>query len=422
MITYKIPRLIKRNVALFALSQSFTGAGMQFVYGLGPLMIISVSGTSELAGLSVALIGLSRFLVSYPIGKITDTFGRKPGILLGLALALVGTIVVGVATDIRNIWMLVAGMLVFGMGMNAAQQMRVGATDMFPAQLRGQALGYVALGAMAGLVLSPLLVGISERLSATSKADPMVLPWLMLPVLIVGGMALVHFVRPDPKTIGQNLAHYYPGYVEPPRAEGQGTDDFSWRGLLRHMPTRLAIATNAAAQGNMSIVMVLTSLVLAHHGHSLTAIAMSHLFHSMGMFAFTIPIGKIADRIGRERVMYPGVATTIVGAALVAFTTGYLPITFGTFLVGIGWAASNVAATALLADEVATEGRGRAIGTNDSVAGGVSLILSLITGPLIASYGLPAAGLAAVIVAAVPLLMFLASRISAARSVAFEES
>ena len=28
----RIPALIKRNMALFALSQSFTGAGMQFAY------------------------------------------------------------------------------------------------------------------------------------------------------------------------------------------------------------------------------------------------------------------------------------------------------------------------------------------------------------------------------------------------------
>jgi MFS family permease len=133
-MTIRIPALIKRNMALFALSQSFTGAGMQFVYGLGPLMIVSVSGSPDRAGLSVALIGLSRFLVSYPIGKITDNYGRKRGILLGLALALVGTLVVGFAQDMRNFWLLIFGILAFGMGMNAAQQMRVGATDMVPQQ------------------------------------------------------------------------------------------------------------------------------------------------------------------------------------------------------------------------------------------------------------------------------------------------
>ena len=49
----RVPPLIKRNTTLFALSQSFTGAGMQFAYGLGPLMVIALSGSAGLAGLSV---------------------------------------------------------------------------------------------------------------------------------------------------------------------------------------------------------------------------------------------------------------------------------------------------------------------------------------------------------------------------------
>src|SRR5688500_3833390 len=89
----RIPALIKRNTILFALSQSFTGAGMQFAYGLAPLMVVALTGSASLAGLSVGLIGLSRFLVAYPVGKISDTYGRKPAILLGLGLALVGALV-----------------------------------------------------------------------------------------------------------------------------------------------------------------------------------------------------------------------------------------------------------------------------------------------------------------------------------------
>src|SRR5918998_4966749 len=89
----RIPPLIKRNTVLFALSQSFTGAGMQFAYGLGPLMVIALTGSAGLAGPSVGLIGLGRFAVAYPIGRITDAYGRKPGILLGLTLALVGALV-----------------------------------------------------------------------------------------------------------------------------------------------------------------------------------------------------------------------------------------------------------------------------------------------------------------------------------------
>jgi MFS family permease len=406
----RIPPLIKRNTALFALSQSFTGAGMQLAYGIGPLMVIALTGSASLAGASVSLIAFSRFLVAYPVGKVTDSYGRKPGIQIGLALALVGALLVGFSMTLHSAAMLLAGILVFGMGMNAAQQLRVAATDMFPSHLRAQALGFVALGSLIGLVISPVMLTVSDRMAASIGQHPLGLPWFMLPLLIVSGMVIVSFVRPDPKVIGMQLDKYYPGYVAPQRPAGERHSTFSMTALLRNPQTRLAIAANCAGQGNMSIVMVLTSLVLAHHGHSLTAIAFSHMFHSMGMFAFTIPLGRLADRYGRNTVMYPGVATTLVGAGLVTFAGGYLAITLGTFLVGLGWAAANVSATALVADYAETWERGRAIGVADSFAGAVSVATAIATGPLIEWSGLAAAGWTAVLVAAIPLVMRAASR------------
>jgi len=211
-----IPSLIKRNTVLFALAQSFTGAGMQFAYGLGPLMVIALTQSASLAGLSVGLIGLSRFLVSYPVGKVTDRFGRKPGILLGLALALAGTILVWLSMRAHSFLALAGGMLVFGMGMSAAQQLRVAATDMFPPHLRAQALGYVALGSLVGLAISPLVISGAETLALKVGEEPLALPWLLLPVLIVMGMLLIAWVRPDPKEIGMHLERYYPDYSPPP--------------------------------------------------------------------------------------------------------------------------------------------------------------------------------------------------------------
>lgn len=405
--TFRVPSLIKRNITLFALSQSFTGAGMQFTYGFGPLMVIALTGSASLAGLAVGLIGLSRFLVSYPVGKITDAYGRKPGILLGLVLALIGAIIVGASMSLHSFLALVIGMTVFGMGMNGAQQLRIAATDMFLPNHRAQALGYIAMGSLVGLVISPLVVGFTESLSRSIGQDPLALPWFMLPVLIIAGMGLIAFVRPDPKEIGMRLEHYYPGYKAPP-ALPDDHPTFRASTLLRHPRLRLAIVTNCAAQGNMSIVMVLTSLVLSHHGHSLTAIATSHMFHSAGMFAFTIPLGKLCDRIGRDQVMLPGVTVALVGASLVAFTGMFWSVTLGTFLVGLGWAAANVAATAMIADHFATQERGRAIGVNESFAGGISVLMALVTGPLIEWSGLPATGAAAVLVTLPPLVMMLA--------------
>ena len=397
-----IPPLIKRNVILFALSQSFTGAGMQFSYGFGPLMVVSLTGSASLAGLSVGMIGLSRFIVAYPMGKVTDTYGRKPGMLLGLVLAMIGTLMLGTAMIVRSIPLYLLGLLAFGMGMNGSQQMRVGVADMFPPAYRARALGYVALGSLVGLVLSPGMVTLADYIAGQTGADPLGMPWFFLPVLILGGMGIVSFVNPDPKVIGSRLQDYWPDYQPPPAREQGPPQAFSSLRLMSNPSIRLAILSNCAATGNMSIVMVLTSLVLQHHGHSLVSIAISHTFHSAGMFAFTIPLGKLADRFGRSRVMFPGVFVSLIGASLVALTSDILTVTLGTFLVGIGWAAANVSATAFIADHARTEERGRAIGVNDSFAGGITVFAALVTGPLIDIYGLPATGLTAVVLALVP--------------------
>ncbi|MFM1814872.1 MAG: hypothetical protein RLZ98_1567 [Pseudomonadota bacterium] len=403
---HAIPPIIKRNTALITLAHSFVGSGMQFAYGLGPLMVLALTGSTSLAGLSVAIIGLSRFAVAYPVGRITDKYGRKPGVLLGCSIAFVGTLLVGIGMLLRDPVLFSVGLLVFAMGMSAAQQLRVAVTDMFPPSQRGEALGYIAIGPLIGLLISPAMISLGEILGLRIGWEPLAMPWLLLPLLIIPGMMLITLVKPDPKHIGMNLQAYYPGYVPAHRRGGSASyADFHPIDLLRKVPTRLAIISNAAAQGNMSIVMVLTSLVLHDHGHSLSAIAVSHMFHTAGMFAFTIPLGRLADRVGRERVMYPGVAVALLGAVMVTFLSNYWLITIGTFLVGIGWAAANVSATAMMADHSETIHRGRAIGLTDTFAAISSVISALITGPIITYYGLPGAGVAAALFAVVPFLL-----------------
>ena len=42
-------------------------------------------------------------------------------------------------------------------------------------------------------------------------------PWLLMPIMILVGMSMVAFVRPDPKEIGAHLDRYYPGLPPPSR-------------------------------------------------------------------------------------------------------------------------------------------------------------------------------------------------------------
>jgi MFS family permease len=405
--TTSVPAQIKRNTLLLAVSQAVTGAGMSVPYSLGALVVVAVTGSAELSGLSVTLLGISRFIVAYPLGRIADTFGRKAALQLGMALGLVGSVLIGLAVLGRAFILFLVGMLIFGMCMTALNQLRVSAADMFPPSRRGEALGYVLTGSVLGALLSPVMITAADAVAGPLGLDPLGLTWLFIPVLILPGIVCVAWIRPDPRDIALHLEQYYPGYRGKPRDATAHTGRVSVRALLRDHPLRVAMVSNFAAQSNMTIVMVIGALVLAHHGHSLPAIAASSSLHSIGMFAFSLPLGSLTDRLGRRAVMLPGGVVATIGALLVVFTTGYATITLGTFLVGLGWSAVNVATTVVIADRTRPTERGRAVGLNDSLAAVANTTTSLLVGPLVAATGMASAGVLAMAMMVTPILLLL---------------
>src|SRR3712207_441146 len=125
-------------------------------------------------------------------------------------------------------------------------------------------------------------------------------------------------------------------------------------------------------------MMALTSVSLAHHGHEFSAISVSVAIHVVGMFGFSLPLGRLCDRFGRRPILLGGMVVLAAGAVLVPATSDYWIATAGTFLVGVGWSGASVAASALIADTTEPALRGRAIGLNDSFAAAGSIVFPLL--------------------------------------------
>jgi MFS family permease len=405
-----IPPLVRWNTVRLAAAQAFSGAGMGMVYSIGPLMVVGVSGNTALAGLSVSLMGLSRFLVAYPVGKITDAYGRKPAMLLGQMCGLVGAILVGTATIAANLPLLIGSLLLFGMGMNAAQQLRVAAADMYPPTRRAEGLGYVLTGSLVGVGVGPLLVTLAQSVAPGLHVEPLGIPWLLMPLLIVPAVVLITQVRPDPKTIAEHLADYYPGL---PPGSGQpvkSDQPVSLSSFLGHPVRRVAVFAYVAAQVNMAVVMVSSSLLLHHLGSTLSAIAWSSALHSAGMFGFSVPIGRLTDRVGRRRVLLTSVAIATLGAMTATLTSDFWLITLGAFLVGLGWSAANIATTAVIADTTQAGERGRSVGLADTMTAMANILTPLLAGPFGVLFGVPSTGLLAAAATVPPLALLFTLR------------
>ena len=386
-----IPPLIKRNTAYLASSQALTGAGAQMVPTLGPVLVIQMIGSATLAGIGSSITGLSRLLIAYPIGKLTDAYGRKAGVILGLLLVGSGASITGIAAVTDSFPIFVLGMLVLGLGTGAVQQLRVAAADMYPPNRRAEGLGLVLTGSLVGALVSPILIKISETVAESIGMEPIALAWFFIPIAAIAGMFMILQVRPDPKEIASNLADYYPDYT-PSEAPQRATGKVGILYFLNHYPKLVAFVCMFSVQGNMNMMMVMTALALRRHDYTLSAISISVAIHVIGMFGFSLPLGKLTDRIGRKNVMLMGLVLVSAGSWLVVATPAYVVITAGTFLVGIGWSCVNIAATALYADTTSPAERGRVIGANDTFTAAAAISMPLLGGVVVEYLGLPMLG------------------------------
>jgi MFS family permease len=169
----------------------------------------------------------------------------------------------------------------------------------------------------------------------------------------------------------------------------------------------VAFVAGFAAQGTMTLMMAMTSLALAHHGHELPMISLAVAIHVVGMYGLSLPIGRLTDRLGRRWMMMLGTWVSALGGLFVAVGVDYWAVTLGTALVGVGWCCTNVASTALIADLVPAHDRGRAVGTNDAFANAGSIFLPLLGGPVVELFGLPALAFVSTGLLMIPLLMLL---------------
>ena len=127
-----IPPLIRRNIVYIAMVQALQGSGSQLAITLGALMVVRLLGSASLAGVGGSLLGVGRFAVAYPIGKLTDTYGRRLGMVTGVLLALVGGVLLGASISFSSFPVFLVGMAILGLGVGAGRQLRVAAVDMYP--------------------------------------------------------------------------------------------------------------------------------------------------------------------------------------------------------------------------------------------------------------------------------------------------
>jgi MFS family permease len=383
-------RLVRRNTILLAFAQGFVQTSFPVMLVIGGPASARLTGREGAAGLLWGLYFLAAAGGAALIGRWMDRVGRRPGLIL--SYALVGGAAATAALSIRagSFLGLLASTVPFGVALGGANLGRGAVADMYPAERRGRAVGFLLAAGTIGAVGSPLLAALIEE----AAGEGSLLPWIVPIAGSVAAIGCVLSVRPDPRDLA---------VVE---RSVSGTGGRTPRELLRLPMFRTAVLAGAVGQMAMVGVMGVTPTALDHAHHGGTTISLVISSHIAGMFAFAPLIGRWMDRAGRRAALVAGCVTSIVGALLAASEANALVIGAGLVAIGLGWSATFLGATAVISDITAPNERAGALGFTDLLISLTSAAAGLGGGIVLeaAGYGPLGVGLAVLVAAALLLV------------------
>ena len=393
---------VKRNTVLLAAVLAVYLGVLQLGAAVLSLTFVLVTGFESLLGLGPAIYLAAAALSALPAGRAMDRYGRIPVIAIGFLLGSVGCLVTAAGTHWELTPAVILGFVLVGVSGAVTLLIRTAAGDMYPPERRARGISLVLFGAVFGAILGPAVFG-PLFAGKDVEAETLTVPWLAASGLSLVALALVLFVRPDPKVIGERIGAAQ-RTAPPPSAA-------SLAEIVRRPGVASAMVAALASFAVMVSVMNLTGYVVVdHHHHSQGSVFPIVGAHVLGMYGLVLVIGTLIDRIGRRPALVGGLVVMAVSCAgLLAledvFTTGVL-----LFGLGLGWNLSFVSATASLADATSPAERGKLLGLNDLLAGLLGAALALTGGIALDVLGVAALAIGATVLALTPAFLITRTR------------
>lgn len=166
-----------RMLGLFMLLPVFSLVGQQLT-GYTPALI----------GLAIGAYGLTQAIFQIPFGWLSDRIGRKPVILIGLALFAIGSLV---AAFSEHIYGVIAGRLLQGCGAIASAVMAL-AADLSRDDQRTKIMASIGMSIGAAFAVAMILgPGLTQWLGLQGI-------FMLIAILAVVAMLVIQFFTPNP--------------------------------------------------------------------------------------------------------------------------------------------------------------------------------------------------------------------------------
>jgi MFS family permease len=357
--------------------------GHSISLAVGSIMAASITGTNTWSGVPIAVGALGTALASWPLARLMDRAGRRPGLALGYGLAVAGAVLGLLGVAVRSFPLMLAGMALFGIASTSNLLARYAAADVSRPEQRGRAMGIIVGGSALGSIIGPNLMAPALSLGARLGIPDTASPFL---VSVAGyGVAAVLtflFLRPDPLALARRDA----AEADAGRPAGLAR---SLGAILADVRVQIALATLSISQFVMISTTSTSPLYLHDQGHTVGTIGVAVSLHLGGMYVSSPLSGWLSDRFGRMPVIASGALMLIFAVAIAGLAPGQAGATIilGLFLNGIGWNLAFVSGSALLTDALSPVERASVQGLADLLMGLMGAIGSAAGGMILGIWG-----------------------------------
>src|SRR6184192_3788277 len=366
--------------------------GGAMVFPLIPFYALKLHASPTTIGMIIASFFIAQ-LISAPVwGRVSDHYGRRPALLIGLSASAAAYFVFGFA---NAIWLLFLCRVVQGLGGGTTGVLQAYVSDTVPPEDRARSLGWLSAGTNVGTMLGPVIGSF-----ATYWGQQW--PGILASSLCVANALFAWQWLPESK---QSHAH------SPARKP-------VWHGVLTVLrnPTgdvqRLTLIYAVAMLAFSCLTSVLALYLSAEFG--ITEKTIGYVFLYVGIFSVLMRsalIGPIVDRIGEHWSIRAGAAFLIAGLLAYPMAPNLWSLAFIVPLVPIGTSLLFPATTALMSHYSPRSELGTTMGIAQTFAGISRVLAPLLSTTLFqrVGHGMPFY-FAATFVGVVSLLAFQVER------------
>jgi multidrug resistance protein len=128
--------------------------GFMIVLPLLPFYALKLNASPETIGQLIASFSIAQLLAAPLWGRMSDRYGRRPALLIGLSASAIAYVVFGLAS---SVWLLLISRLVQGAGGGTTGVAQAYVADTVGAADRARALGWLSAATSAGVMVGPAI-------------------------------------------------------------------------------------------------------------------------------------------------------------------------------------------------------------------------------------------------------------------------